>query len=128
MRVVGGTWKCELPVRELPGRGLRRPRRPRGARGCVVWEFKIVILASAEGDDAPDRIVRRNANRYPISRHHLDSKAAHTAAQLSKYLVSLVTLNAIEPPAVNRHDRTLHVNQIILAQLLSFPIKDCAIL
>jgi hypothetical protein len=29
---------------------------------------------------------------------------------------------------VNRHDRALHVNQIILAQVLSFPIKDCAIL
>src|SRR5258706_4586144 len=108
MRVVAGTWKCDVE-RVLPGRGLRRPRRPRGARCCVVWEFKIVILASAEGDDAPDRIVRRDANRYPIARHHFDSKTAHTAAQLGKYLVSLVTLHAIEPPAVNRHDRTLHV-------------------
>jgi hypothetical protein len=41
--------------------------------------------------------------------------------------VSLVTLHAVKTAAVNRHDRALHVNQIILAQLLSFPIKDCAI-
>jgi hypothetical protein len=40
--------------------------------------------------------------------------------------VSLVALHAIEPAAVDRHDRALHVNQIILAQLLPFPIKDCA--
>jgi hypothetical protein len=41
--------------------------------------------------------------------------------------VSLVALHAIKTAAVNRHDRALHVNQIILAQLLPFPIKDCAI-
>jgi hypothetical protein len=41
--------------------------------------------------------------------------------------VALVTLDAVKPATVYRHDRALHVNQIILAQLLSFPIKDCAI-
>jgi hypothetical protein len=40
--------------------------------------------------------------------------------------VSLVALDAIQTAAVDRHDRALHVNQIILAQLLPFPIKDCA--
>jgi hypothetical protein len=85
-------------------------------------------LASAEGDDASDGIVRRDADGDSIAWHHLDSKAAHAAAQLGKHLVALVTLHAIKPAAVNRHDRTLHVNQIILAQVLSFPIKDCAIL
>ena len=85
------------------------------------------MLASSEGDDASDRVVRRNPDGYAISRHHLDSKAAHAAAQLGKHLVSLVTLHAIKTAAVNGHDRALHVNQIILAQLLSFPIKDCAI-
>jgi hypothetical protein len=85
-------------------------------------------LASAEGDDASDGIVRGNADRDSISWHHLDSKAAHAAAQLGKHLVALVTLHAIKPAAVHRHDRALHVYQIILAQLLSFPIKDCATL
>jgi hypothetical protein len=84
------------------------------------------FLASAEGDDAPDRIVRRYANGHAIPRNYLDSKAAHAAAQLRKHLVTLVALNPIKTAAVNRHDRALHVNQIILAQLLSFPIKDCA--
>ncbi len=42
--------------------------------------------------------------------------------------MALVTLDAIQPAAVNRYDRALHVNQIVLAQLLSFPIKDCATL
>ena len=88
----------------------------------------MVILASAEGDDAPDRVVRRNAHSHAVPRHHLDSKAAHPAAQLGKHLVSLVALHAIKPAAVDRHDRALHVNQIILAQLLPFPIKDCATL
>ena len=86
-----------------------------------------MILASAEGDDASDRIVRGNPDRHAISRHHLDSKAAHAAAQLSKHLVSLVALHTVKPAAVNRYDRALHVNQIILAQALPFPIKDCAI-
>jgi hypothetical protein len=27
---------------------------------------------------------------------------------------------------VNRYHRALHVYQIVLAQVLSFPIKDCA--
>jgi hypothetical protein len=80
-------------------------------------------LASAEGDDASDGVVRGDSNGDSIAWHHLDSKAAHTAAQLSKYLVALVTLHAIEPAAMNRHDRALHVNQIILAQLLSFQSK-----
>ena len=84
-------------------------------------------LASAEGDDAPDRIVRRNADRDAIAWHHLDSKAAHSAAQLCQHLVSLIALHTVKTAAVNRHDRALHVDQIILAQLLPFPVKDCAI-
>ena len=87
-----------------------------------------MILASSEGDDASDRIVRGNPDCNAISWHHLYSKAAHAAAQLGEHFVALVTLHAIQPAAVNRNDRALHVNQIILAQLLSFPIKDCAIL
>jgi hypothetical protein len=85
-------------------------------------------LASAEGDDAANRIVGRYAYRDAISGHHLDSKAAHPAAQLGKHLVALVALHSIQPTAMDRHNRALHVDQIILAQLLSFPIKDCATL
>ena len=85
------------------------------------------VLASAEGDDAADGVVRRNADGHAITGNDLDSEAAHPAAELREYLMSLVALHAIQPAAVNRHDGTLHINQIILAQLLSFPIKDCAI-
>jgi hypothetical protein len=41
--------------------------------------------------------------------------------------VSLIALHTVKTAAVNRHDRALHVDQIILAQLLPFPVKDCAI-
>ena len=92
----------------------------------VVWEFKSGYLASAEGDDAADRIVGRNADGHAIAGHHLDSEAAHPAAQLRKHLVALVALHAIKTAAVDRHDGALHINQIVLAQALSFPIKDCA--
>ena len=123
-RVVAGGWKCASPERPAPVRGPRRPRRPlEEGRCCGEWEFKFVILASAEGDDASDGIVWRNPNRHSIPGHHLDSEAAHSAAQLGKHLVTLVTLHAIKPATVNRHDRALHVNQIILAQLLSFQSK-----
>jgi hypothetical protein len=40
--------------------------------------------------------------------------------------VALVTLHPIQAAAVHRHDGALHINQIILAQALSFPNKDCA--
>jgi hypothetical protein len=81
------------------------------------------MLASSEGDDAADRVVWGNPDGHAISGHHLDSKAAHPAAQLRKYLVSLVALHTVKAAAVNRHDSALHVNQIVLAQVLSFPSK-----
>lgn len=99
----------------------------RAASVVVLYVNSTRDLASAEGNDAADGIVGRYAYGYAISWHHLDSKATHTAAQLCKHLVALVTLDAIQTAAVDRHDRALHVNEIILAQLLSFPIKDCAI-
>ena len=94
----------------------------------VVWEFKTVFLASTEGDDSADRVVGGNPDSHTIAWNHLDSEAAHPAAQLGEHLVALVALHAVQAAAVNRYHGTLHVNQIILAQLLSFPIKDCAIL
>src|SRR6476661_5144572 len=38
--------------------------------------------ASAEGNDAADRIVRRDAYGHPIARNDLDPEAAHPAAEL----------------------------------------------
>ena len=72
--------------------------------------IQVCVLSSAEGDDAADRIVRRNADGYAVTRHDLDAKAAHAAAQLCEYLVALVALHAIEAAAVNRHDRALNID------------------
>src|SRR5215471_20484114 len=52
-------------------------------------------LARAECDDAPDRIVRRNADRHAIARNYLDTEAAHSAAQLGQYLVTGVALHTV---------------------------------
>jgi hypothetical protein len=82
-----------------------------------------MFSASAEGDDAADRIVGRDADRHPIAWNHLDPEAAHTAAQLRENLVTLVALDAVKSAAVNRHHRALHVDQIVLAQTLSFLIQ-----
>jgi hypothetical protein len=41
--------------------------------------------------------------------------------------VALVALHAVQTAAVDRNHGALHIDQIILAQLLPFPIKDCAI-
>ena len=74
------------------------------------------VLASAERDDASDRIVRRNAYGHTITWHNLDPEAAHPPAQLREYFVSLVTLHTIQAAAVNCHHGALYVNQIVLAQ------------
>src|SRR5262249_46582641 len=60
------------------------------------------------------------ANRDPVARHHLDSEAAHPAAQLGQYFVAGVALHTVKSAAVYRHDSTLHINKIVLAQLLAF--------
>jgi hypothetical protein len=91
-----------------------------------VWEFKSCYLASAEGDDASDRIVGRNAYSHSVPGHYLDSEAAHAAAQLREHLVSLIALHAIQPAAVYGNHGALNVYQIILAQLVFLSVKDCA--
>lgn len=89
--------------------------------GSSMW------LASAEGDDAANGVVRRYADGDAIAWNHLDAEAAHPAAQLCQDLVPLVALHAIQTAAVDRHDRPLHINQIVLAQMLSFlTINNCA--
>ena len=100
-----------------PPERLRVPRleRPRS----VVFEFKLYWLACAEGDDAPDRIVRRHADGYPIARNHLDAKASHSTAELGQHFVAGVALNTVKPAAVYRDHSALHVYQVVLAQLLA---------
>ena len=82
-----------------------------------------MLSAGAEGDDAPNGIVGGNADGDAIPGNHLDPEAAHSAAQLRKNLMTLIALHAVKPAAVYRHDRALHVNQIVLAQTLSFLIQ-----
>ena len=86
-----------------------------------MLEFKRIWLASPEGDDAPDGIVRRHADGHAISGDDLDAEAAHAAAQLRQYFMAGVALHAVKTTTVNRHDRTLHVNEIVLAQTASVP-------
>ena len=83
-----------------------------------------VWLAGPEGDDAADRIVRRDADGHAISRNHFDAEAAHPAAELGQHFVAGIALNSIESPAVHGNDRALHINQIVLTQLLAFLSSD----
>ena len=76
-------------------------------------------LAGAERDDAPDRIVWRDANGDAIPRNHLDAEAAHAAAELGKHFVTGVALHAVQTATVHRDNGTLHINKIVLAQLLA---------
>ena len=87
----------------------------------LCWSSNWLCLACTKRDDAPDRIVRRNADGHSIARDHFDTEAAHAAAQLGQHFVTCVTLHAIKPSAMHGHDCALHVDQIILAQLLENP-------
>lgn len=78
-------------------------------------KLSTMALARPERDKAPQRIVWRNAHRHAISRHHLDTEAAHAAAQLRENLVAGVTLYPIQAAAVHRDHRGLHVDQIVFA-------------
>src|SRR5262249_2336451 len=107
----------------LPRRGAPRDRR-RGPWGewllSVVFEVQLGSLACAEGEEAADRIVRRHADGPAISRNHLDAEAAHAAAELRQHLVSRVALHPVQAATVHSDDSALHVDQIVLAQLLAF--------
>ena len=83
-----------------------------------------VALASAERDDAPHRIVRRDANRHAIAWNNFDAEAAHTAAELREHFVACVALDPVEPAAVHRYHRSLHVDEIVLAQIAKVPFID----
>ena len=95
----------------------------------LCWNSNCLWLAGAERDDAPDRIVRRNAYRYAIARNDFNTEAAHSAAELGQHFVAGVALHAVKTATVNRHNRALHVNEIVLAQTASNPFltnKYCA--
>ena len=78
-------------------------------------------LACPERYDAPDGIVRRNPDGYAIARNDFYTEAAHSTAELGQDLVSGITLHTVQPATVHGDDSALHVNQIILAQLLANP-------
>ena len=61
----------------------------------VSWSSNCFWLACAEGDDAPDRIVRRDADGDSIARNHLDAETTHTAAELGEHFVAGIALHAV---------------------------------
>jgi hypothetical protein len=82
----------------------------------VVWVLKAEALSRPERNDSADRVIRRDADGHTVARHHLDTEAAHPAAQLRQHFVSCVALDAIQPAGMNGHDRSLHIYEIVLAQ------------
>src|ERR1700730_3470320 len=100
--------------------GWPAPSRWMVSIGCVGIQT-VSGLAGAERDDAPDGVVRRNADGHPIARNDFDTEAAHSTADLGQPLVAGVTLHPVQPATVHGDDGALHVNQIILAQLLANP-------
>ena len=97
--------------------GAGDPYGAHGRAGVAAVQGDVVLygnskcdLASAEGNDAADGIVRGNPYGHTVSRHDLDSKSAHSAAQLGEYLMALVALHTVETTAVDRHNGPLHIN------------------
>ena len=83
-----------------PGRVSRGRARVAAAAGDdgayqLCLGSNVFWLASPEGDDAPDGIVRRHADGHAIPGDDLDAEAAHATAQLGKDFVAGVALHAI---------------------------------
>jgi hypothetical protein len=87
----------------------------------LCWSSNCLWLAGAECNDAPDGVVRRNADGHAIARNDFDTEAAHSTTELGQHFMAGVTLHSVEPATVHGDDGALHVNQIILAQLLANP-------
>ncbi|HWK11797.1 MAG TPA: hypothetical protein VNR64_17180 [Vicinamibacterales bacterium] len=85
-----------------------------------LYRNSMGLSASAESDDAPDRVVGRDTYCHAVTRNNFDSEAAHAAAELCEHFMALIALHAVQTAAVDRYDRALHINQIVLAQILSF--------
>ena len=99
--------------------------RDRGADGFYqLYSSSNCWLACPEGDDAADWIVRRNADRDAIPGNHLDAEAAHSAAELGQNFVSGIALHAVKTAAVHRDNSALHVDEVVLTQLLANPFKQ----
>ena len=107
------------PPRRWPA-GRPAPAGWMASIGCVRVQA-VIWLACAEGDDAPNGIVRRDADGDPIARNHFDSETAHAAAELGQHFMAGVTLHAVKPSTMHGHHSALHVDQIVLAQLLANP-------
>ena len=110
-------------------RGANVPGLPAGAVEVagvyrLYWNSNCLWLACAECDDAPDGIVRRDADGHPIAGNDFDTEAAHAAAELGQHFVARIALHPIKPATVHSDDGALHVNKIILAQLLANPFLD----
>ena len=92
------TRRGEAPAIEARGASARVPA---GAGAGVNGDYQLYLnsnffwLAGAEGNDAPDRIVRRDADGHAITRDYLDAEAAHSAAELGEYFVAGVALHAV---------------------------------
>jgi hypothetical protein len=97
----------------------------RGGKKSWCGSSKRLWLASAEGDDAPDGVVRRDTDGDSISGYNLDSEATHSAAQLGQHFVARVALHTVQAAAMDRHDRALHIDEIVLAQMASVPFRGC---
>jgi hypothetical protein len=69
-----------------------------------------IYLSCAEGDDAADRIVGRDANRHAVTGDDFDAEAPHPAAQLGEHFMTGITLDPIQPAGMHRHHRSLHVD------------------
>jgi hypothetical protein len=67
-------------------------------------------LTCAEGDDAANRVVGRDAYCYPIAGHDFDAEPPHAATELGKHFVAGIALHAVQPAAVYSNDGTLNVD------------------
>ena len=125
-----------MPVAGL-WRGCRRVQRCHRLHRFVyvaeAWELEGewsiscgAMLASSEGDDAPDRVVGRNTHGDPIARDDLNAEAAHPAAQLGQYFMAGIHLHAIQPAAMHGNHGALDINEIVLAQIRR-PLKRSSI-
>lgn len=76
-------------------------------------------LSRAKRDEAPQRIVGRDADGDPISRHDLDVEPPHASAQLRQHFMTGVDFHSVEAAAMDGDDDAVQIDQIVLAQLLN---------
>ena len=94
-----------------------------GDRGNqLCWSSNRSWLACTERNDAANRIVGGDPDGHPVAWNHFDAEAAHAAAELGQHFVAGVALHTVEPAAVNGDHGALHVDEIVLAQLLAHPL------